>query len=176
MLTIERNTRGFHDSLAVRFSIKLKNISLTFSLATRTGQLASLFQSSLQHSRGLISKGREHYLVGLASARQGHVSPFLTAFTVGPRIHRPIVRGFSCWPVMQAQASWQLPTPYSIISTRMMRPWMVKCLIPYRLLIFVLVSLTTWGGRNSQQSLAVEQPLQQQQQQTVLSTKFPSYF
>ena len=43
MLTIERNTRGLRDSLAVHFLQ-----SLTFTLATTTVQLALLFQGPVQ--------------------------------------------------------------------------------------------------------------------------------
>jgi hypothetical protein len=49
MLIIERNTRGLRDSLAVRLFRKTdRQHSLTFALAATTGQVASLFQGSLQ--------------------------------------------------------------------------------------------------------------------------------
>ena len=106
MLTIERNTRGLRDSLAVSFSGKSKaaQSDIYYSDYNWKAGLALLGLSTT-----LISKGREHCLAGLA--RQEHASPFLIVFTIGPRIHRPIVRGSSCWQVMQALASQQLPTP-----------------------------------------------------------------
>ena len=91
MLIIERNTRGLGESLAVRFSGKPKAtwFDVYFSDYNWTAGLALPGLST-----ALISKGREHCLAGLA--RQGHVSPSLSAFTTGHRIHRPTVRGSSC--------------------------------------------------------------------------------
>ena len=91
MLTIERNTRGLRDSLAVRFSGNPIVAQFDFYSSDYNWK-AGLALLGL--STTLISKGREHYLAGLV--RQGHASPFLIVFTFGHRIHRPIVRVSSC--------------------------------------------------------------------------------
>jgi hypothetical protein len=87
MLIIERNTRGLRDSLAVRFSRKL--LCYTIDIFTSDFYWTTGFALP-RLSTMLILKGREHRFAGLA--RQGHVSPSLTVYTIGRRIHRPIVR------------------------------------------------------------------------------------
>jgi hypothetical protein len=91
MLTIDRNTRGLRDSLAVRFSGKLMGTQFDI-YSSDYNWTVGLALPGL--STTLISKGQEHCLAGLA--RQGHASPSLTAFTIGPRIHHPTVHGSSC--------------------------------------------------------------------------------
>jgi hypothetical protein len=92
MLTNERNTRGLRDSLAVRFPGKIiDNALLTFT-PSDYNWTAGLALPGL--STMLISKEGEHCLAGLA--RQGHASPSLTTFIIGPRIHLPTVRGSFC--------------------------------------------------------------------------------